>query len=120
MPGSRYLYVCEDGLVHWCSQQRGYPGIPLERYGREHLEREYRTVKPCAPFCTVGCVHRVAQLDELREQPLETLVDWFTPTPKNAVRKMPIPVRALSWMFVTNRHRDFFRDAVQRVFGIKH
>src|SRR5437773_8558611 len=22
--GSRYLYVCEDGLVHWCSQQRGY------------------------------------------------------------------------------------------------
>src|SRR5215472_4255396 len=20
--GSRYLYVCEDGLVHWCSQQR--------------------------------------------------------------------------------------------------
>src|SRR6516162_5835533 len=24
--GSRYLYICEDGLVHWCSQQRGYPG----------------------------------------------------------------------------------------------
>jgi hypothetical protein len=23
--GSRYLYVCEDGLVHYCSQQRGYP-----------------------------------------------------------------------------------------------
>jgi len=23
--GSRYLYICEDGLVHWCSQQRGYP-----------------------------------------------------------------------------------------------
>src|SRR5262249_21930542 len=21
--GSRYLYVCEDGLVHYCSQQRG-------------------------------------------------------------------------------------------------
>src|SRR5690349_24820347 len=30
--GSRYLYVCEDGLVHWCSQQRGYPGIPLAQY----------------------------------------------------------------------------------------
>ena len=26
--GARYLYVCEDGLVHWCSQQRGHPGIP--------------------------------------------------------------------------------------------
>jgi len=117
--GSRYLYVCEDGLVHWCSQQRGYPGIPLERYGREHLEREYSTVKPCAPFCTVGCVHRVAQLDELREQPLETLVDWFPATSDNAARKMPIPIRALSWIFITNRHHDFFRDAVQRVFGMK-
>src|SRR5438128_1948663 len=21
--GARYLYICEDGLVHWCSQQRG-------------------------------------------------------------------------------------------------
>ena len=32
--GSRYLYICEDGLVHYCSQQRGYPGIPLEKYTR--------------------------------------------------------------------------------------
>ncbi|MES1261365.1 MAG: radical SAM protein, partial [Acidobacteriota bacterium] len=23
--GARYLYVCEEGLVHYCSQQRGYP-----------------------------------------------------------------------------------------------
>ena len=30
--GARYLYICEDGLVHYCSQQRGYPGIPLEKY----------------------------------------------------------------------------------------
>ena len=27
--GARYLYICENGLVHYCSQQRGYPGIPL-------------------------------------------------------------------------------------------
>ena len=26
--GARYLYICEDGLVHYCSQQRGYPGNP--------------------------------------------------------------------------------------------
>jgi hypothetical protein len=55
--GSRYLYICENGLVHYCSQQRGFPGIPLEQYGAEHMEREYRTVKPCAPYCTVSCVH---------------------------------------------------------------
>ena len=27
--GSRFLYICENGLVHYCSQQRGYPGVPL-------------------------------------------------------------------------------------------
>jgi len=27
--GARYLYICEDGLVHYCSQQRGFPAVPL-------------------------------------------------------------------------------------------
>jgi MoaA/NifB/PqqE/SkfB family radical SAM enzyme len=61
--GSRYLYICEKGLVHYCSQQRGYPGIPLENYRREDLEREFFTSKSCAPFCTVSCVQQVAMLD---------------------------------------------------------
>src|SRR3954447_24544456 len=30
--GGRYLYICENGLVHYCSQQRGYPGTPLSQY----------------------------------------------------------------------------------------
>ena len=30
--GGRFLYVCEDGLVHFCSQRRGRPGIPLDAY----------------------------------------------------------------------------------------
>jgi MoaA/NifB/PqqE/SkfB family radical SAM enzyme len=117
--GSRYLYVCEDGLVHWCSQQRGYPGIPLERYGSEDLEREYHTRKSCAPFCTIGCVHRVAQLDELRANPAQTLAEWFAPAPGGAVSVMPVSVRALLWMFVTSPHREFFRHAAQRVIGAR-
>ena len=52
--GARYLYICEDGLVHYCSQQRGYPGIPLEQYGVEDIRREYLTEKPCAPHCTIS------------------------------------------------------------------
>ena len=32
--GARYLYICEDGLVHYCSQQRGYPAKPLTEYTR--------------------------------------------------------------------------------------
>src|ERR1700740_3610471 len=58
--GSRYLYVCEDGLVHWCSQQRGYPGIPLAEYTREMRAREYHVQKYCAPLCTISCVQQVA------------------------------------------------------------
>ena len=117
--GSRYLYVCEDGVVHWCSQQRGQPAIPLERYTREDLEREHDTVKSCAPFCTVGCAHRVAQLDELRERPLQTMTDWFAPTSEGRVKRMPVAIRLLSWMFVTSPHHDAFRTAAQRLFGIK-
>ena len=65
--GSRYLYVCENGLVHYCSQQRGYPAIPLEEYNRRHLEREYLTEKPCAPRCTVSCVQVVGLFDRWRD-----------------------------------------------------
>ena len=36
--GARYLYICEDGLVHYCSQQRGYPGMPL---GEVHASKTF-------------------------------------------------------------------------------
>jgi MoaA/NifB/PqqE/SkfB family radical SAM enzyme len=61
--GSRYLYICEDGLVHYCSQQRGYPGKPLMEYTVEDVRREYRTEKGCAPRCTVACVHQISYID---------------------------------------------------------
>jgi len=64
--GARYLYICEDGLVHYCSQQRGYPGIPLEKYTIDDLRREYLTEKGCAPNCTVSCVHQVSIFDSWR------------------------------------------------------
>jgi len=65
--GARYLYICEDGLVHYCSQQRGYPGVPLARYTIDDIRREFRTQKPCAPYCTIGCVHRVSTMDYWRK-----------------------------------------------------
>jgi MoaA/NifB/PqqE/SkfB family radical SAM enzyme len=61
--GARYLYVCEDGLVHYCSQQRGYPAKPLGQYTRDDVRREYRTAKGCAPRCTVACVHQTCYID---------------------------------------------------------
>jgi MoaA/NifB/PqqE/SkfB family radical SAM enzyme len=84
--GSRYLYVCENGLVHYCSQQRGYPAIPLEKYTRAHLKYEYHTRKGCAPRCTVSCVQQVAMLDNWRApQKLEGFVPLGSlaiPSPK--------------------------------------
>ncbi|MEQ1884361.1 MAG: radical SAM protein [Bryobacteraceae bacterium] len=64
--GSRYMYVCENGLVHYCSQQRGYPAKPLDQYTREDVRREYITEKPCAPYCTVSCVHYISYFDSWR------------------------------------------------------
>jgi MoaA/NifB/PqqE/SkfB family radical SAM enzyme len=79
--GSRYLYICEDGLVHYCSQQRGFPAIPLATYSEEQRRHEYQTQKTCAPRCTVSCVQQVAILDNWRHPqtrpafvPVESLV----------------------------------------------
>ena len=64
--GSRYLYICEDGLVHYCSQQRGSPAKPLENYTVEDIRREYITQKSCAPMCTISCVHQISYFDFFR------------------------------------------------------
>ena len=64
--GARYLYICEDGNVHFCSQQRGSPGVPLLEYGQAHIRAAYETAKACAPFCTVSCVHQASFLDAWR------------------------------------------------------
>ncbi|PWU01549.1 MAG: radical SAM protein [Terriglobia bacterium] len=65
--GARYLYICEEGLVHYCSQQRGYPAKPLAEYTVDDIRREYRTTKECAPRCTVACVHQVGYIDNWRD-----------------------------------------------------
>jgi len=71
--GARYLYICEDGLVHYCSQQRGYPAVPLESYTIDDIRREFATPKSCAPYCTVGCVHRVSTMDFWRSPQVASL-----------------------------------------------
>lgn len=65
--GARYLYICENGLVHWCSQQRGSPGVPLATYNLDDIRREFMAPKWCAPLCTIGCVHRVSTMDYWRK-----------------------------------------------------
>ncbi len=64
--GSRYMYVDENGIVSYCSQQRGYPGIPVAEYTTEIVKREFLTEKSCAPNCTISCVHQVSYIDHWR------------------------------------------------------
>src|ERR1700761_1258314 len=64
--GSRYLYICELGLVHYCSQQGGYPGVPVADYAITDVKREFLTEKGCAPHCTISCVHQVSYIDHWR------------------------------------------------------
>lgn len=115
--GSRYLYICEDGLVHYCSQQRGHPAIPLAEYTSDDLRREHASIKRCAPYCTIGCVHRVSMVDELREKPLETLESWFCSP--GSPSGLPLPVRALVHLFVTGRTRTLARRTAGRLLGTR-
>lgn len=121
--GGRYLYVCENGLVHYCSQQRGHPAIPLSQYTREDLERESGTMKSCAPYCTVSCVHRVALLDSLRENPHATLERLFPPQPETGGRqRFPVPVRILTTLFLpsdSTGSRSFLRKTALRILGLE-
>jgi len=78
--GSRYVYVCEEGLVHYCSQQRGYPGVPLLEYTSEDIRREFLTKKDCAPHCTISCVHMTSHMDFWRApQTLESGLNQRAP-----------------------------------------
>jgi len=71
--GSRYLYICENGLVHYCSQQRGFPGVPIAEYTTADVKREFVTAKSCAPNCTISCVHQVSHIDHWRAPQTKTI-----------------------------------------------
>jgi MoaA/NifB/PqqE/SkfB family radical SAM enzyme len=114
--GARYLYVCEDGLVHWCSQQRGCPAKPLEEYGPADLDRELWTTKSCAPYCTVSCVHRVALLDRLRERPQDTIKTLVAAHTQQGGRP-PVAVQMLVWTFLTGPHQRVMRRFASWMLG---
>jgi MoaA/NifB/PqqE/SkfB family radical SAM enzyme len=117
--GGRYLYVCEDGLVHWCSQQRGRPGIPLERYRRQDLEIQAAIPKSCAPFCTISCVHQVAMLDAVREAPRRTLDEMLRSRREiDPAFRPPWLLKALEWMFLESPNRRTFERLARIVFGL--
>jgi MoaA/NifB/PqqE/SkfB family radical SAM enzyme len=124
--GSRYLYICEDGLVHYCSQQRGFPAIPLEKYGAADLQREHESVKSCSPFCTISCVHQASMVDQFRDNPSQALSSFFPPQPGQLdPYDLPVPLRPLVWLLLpkpgSSRERiaQSMRAVTLRVLGVK-
>jgi MoaA/NifB/PqqE/SkfB family radical SAM enzyme len=114
--GGRFLYICEDGLVHYCSQQRGRPGIPLESYTPETLIQEAARPKECAPFCTVSCVHQTAMLDSFREQPREVLSQMIARRRERNPDYQPPPIlNLLTWMFLDSGVSRALRALAVRV-----
>jgi hypothetical protein len=104
--------------------QRGYPAIPLEQYTIEDCVREAKKTKPCAPYCTVFCVHRIAWVDQLRENPNQALVQLFPPDEKTGATTIPAPVRALQSLFSGSAGKPpspttvAFRKAAMRLLKI--
>jgi MoaA/NifB/PqqE/SkfB family radical SAM enzyme len=117
--GARFLYVCEDGLVHWCSQQRGHPGIPLSDYTRDDVERQYAIVKGCAPFCGISCVHQTAMLDQIRENPrgmLRELIDRRRAADPDF--RPPVMLRLIAWAFLDNPLAATLQKGFVRLLGL--
>lgn len=83
--GARYLYIDENGIVSYCSQRRGEPGIPLLEYGEPEIRRSFVERKGCEERCTLACVRRASSLDGFRFQEKKT-----RPQPS----KVPLPVVA--------------------------
>jgi MoaA/NifB/PqqE/SkfB family radical SAM enzyme len=114
--GGRFLYVCEDGLVHYCSQQRGYPAIPLDKYTVADLEREAAREKPCAPYCTISCVHQTAMLDDLRENPRLVLHEMLERRREhNPGYRPPALVGVLTWAFLDGPASKFLGKLALRL-----
>ena len=58
--------TCISARTGWSTTARSsaaIPGVPLESYTIADIRREFDTPKSCAPYCTVGCVHRVSTMD---------------------------------------------------------
>ena len=89
--GARYLYICENGLVHYCSQQRGWPGTQLSQYRREDVEREFLTAKTCAPNCTISCVHQVSHIDHWRAPQTSQTSPGMPAAPPEGARDESVP-----------------------------
>jgi hypothetical protein len=119
--GGRFLYIGEDGLVSYCSQRRGEPGIPLEQYTTQMVVAEAARKKECAPLCSINCVQQVAYMDSIRANPkraIEQIIEQrrrFDPG-----FRAPLGLRLLNSMFVEGRASYLWTKAAIFAFGLRN
>jgi hypothetical protein len=77
--------------VHYCSQQRGYPGVPLAEYDVTDIRREFLTEKSCAPNCTISCVHQTSLVDFWRAPQSLDSHATFSPVAKPELVQIAVP-----------------------------
>jgi len=91
--GARYLYIDEHGVVSYCSQRRGEPGIPLLVYGQDHIRHFARERKGCESACTIACVRRASAVDRFRYQEKTPRLK-IAPAPAPTAPGWPVPTAA--------------------------
>jgi len=119
--GGRFLYICEDGLVSYCSQRRGEPGVPLEQYTTQMVVAEAAKKKPCAPFCTINCVQQVAYLDRIRANPkqaFEKIVEHRRRMDPSF--RTPLGLRLLNSMFLEGKGSRLWTKAAILALGLRN
>jgi hypothetical protein len=103
--------------------QRGYPAKPLAQYTQEDIDRETKTPKPCAPYCTIFCVHRIALVDQIRTDPRKAIATLFPPAePGQEAARPPLPIRTLTALFAPAKPSAggrFMRKAALRLLRIE-
>lgn len=66
--GSRYLYVDEFSMAHFCSQAQDLWSMPIDVVDNAVLRRNFHTRKACAERCSLGCVRDSSRYDQWRPQ----------------------------------------------------
>jgi hypothetical protein len=55
----------------------------------------------------------------LRENPLDTLVQWYPAATDAEWPDVPVSVKLLRWMFITGPQRSVFRKMALRLLGVR-
>ena len=66
--GSRFLYIDEFSIAHWCSQTISSWSCEIDKVTNSILKKNFYLKKNCNLGCTLGCVRDASKYDFFRKQ----------------------------------------------------